>query len=147
MIFSVFGRILHIFVTYLNSYHQTIKFELTYSYYNINFLDTTVYRKKETNTLHTKLYIKPTHKNQYLHFSSEYPFHVKKAIPYAQALRFRRIVDEDNVLQTELHNLKLKFKNRGYTDSLSDKEISRVRDVNREDTLRYKNSENIQVQD
>jgi len=136
---------LHKFFTYLNSYHKTIKFELTYSYHNINFLDTIVYRNKDTNTLHTKLYIKPTHKNQYLHFSSEHPFHVKKAIPYAQALRYRRIIDKNDVLQTELYNLKLKFKNRGYSNSLLEKEISRVQDVNREDTLRYKISPNIQV--
>ena len=63
------------FVHMLNNFHSTIKFELNYSRKEINFLDTTVYIDRTNNSLHTKLFIKPTHKNQYLHFTSKHPIH------------------------------------------------------------------------
>ena len=54
---------LHKLVDKLNKCHTTIKFEMNYSYTDINFLDTTVYVNPSTHTLHTKLYIKPIYKN------------------------------------------------------------------------------------
>jgi len=53
---------LNAFLDTLNSFHSTIKFEITYSTKEINFLDTTVYIDHSSNTLHTTLYIKPTQK-------------------------------------------------------------------------------------
>ena len=126
------------FVNTLNNSHPTIKFELNYSYTNVNFLDTTVYIDPTNNTLHTKLFIKPTHKNQYLHFHSEHPYHVKKSIPYSQAMRLRRITHDDNIFCQELENLKQKFLLRAYPQSILDKEINKIHTVQRVDTLTYK---------
>ena len=129
------------FIEQLNTKHQTIKFELTYSDTEINFLDTTIYIDKNTNTLHSKLYIKPTAKNQYLHFNSQHPIHVKYAIPYSQGLRLRRIIDDDNIFQDELKNLKHKFIQRGYPHTLLDNKLNKLHNINREDTLQYKTKE------
>ena len=43
----------------------------------------------------TDLLCKPTDTNQFLHRKSCHPWHTKKAIPYSQALRYRRICSED----------------------------------------------------
>jgi len=129
---------LHILIDALNKYHPTIKFEMNYSYTDISFLDTIVYINSDTHTLHTKLFIKPTYKNQYLHYNSEHPAHIKHAIPYSQAIRLRRIIDEDNILEEELIKLKERFLKRGYPHSFLDQELSKIKLISRTDTLIYK---------
>ena len=124
------------FVNYLNTYHTTIKYELHYSSTSVNFLDTTVYIKD--NKIHTKLYIKPTDKKQYLHYSSCHPTHVKKAIPYSQALRYRRIIDDDDELKLNLHTLLNKFVNRGYPTEHVNTQINKIFLKTRTETLQYK---------
>ena len=47
------------FIQHLNSFHPTIKFEVTHSTKSVNFFDTTVYITPQ-NTLETTLYLKPT---------------------------------------------------------------------------------------
>jgi len=91
--------------------------------------------------VHTKLYIKPTDKKQYLHFTSAHPTHIKKAIPYSQALRYKRIIDKNEILLTELDNLKTKFIARGYPKTEIERQINRVHSLNRLDTLKYKTYE------
>jgi hypothetical protein len=97
---------------YLNTCHSSIKFEITFSKQLVSFLDTNTYI--ENNTIKTKLYIKPTDKKQYLHYSSYHPRHIFSSIPYSQALRYRRIIDNDNIYRSELQSLEQKFINREY---------------------------------
>lgn len=127
------------FTEALNSFHPTIKFELKYSYTDIQFLDTIVYI--ENNKLKTKLYIKPTDKKQYLHFTSSHPQYTKTAIPYSQALRYRRIITEDSILQTELAQLQHKFSARQYPKKQTSVQISKALSLPREHTLIYKTKE------
>ena len=128
-------------VKYLNDCHNSIKFTLDFSKTEIPFLDTLVYI--EENKVKTKLYKKPTDNKQYLHFNSEHPQHVKTAIPYAQALRYRRIIEDDNILKIELDKLKSNFLNRLYPVDVVDAAINRVCNLNRLDLIQYK-TKNIQ---
>ena len=66
------------FIKHLNSFHPTIKFEVTHSTKSVNFLDTTVYITPQ-NTLETTLYIKPTDRMPLLHQASHHPNTCKKA--------------------------------------------------------------------
>jgi len=66
------------FIELLNTQLKTIKFELNYSHNEINFLDTIIYIDKNTNTLHSKLYIKPTAKKSVLTFYQPTPHTCKK---------------------------------------------------------------------
>lgn len=125
------------FVHTLNRYHTSIKFELNYSFTDINFLDTTVYIDTNKESLHTKLFVKPTHKNQYLHFTSEHPYHMKKSIPYSQALRLKRLTDNCTILTEDLDILKEKFVQREYPINLLNTQIDKIHQVNRLDTLQY----------
>ena len=79
---------------HLNSVHSTIKFDIKYSREKIIFLDTTVIITNE-NKLNTTVYNKPTDEKSYLHAKSYHPESTKKAIPYSQSLRLKRICSDD----------------------------------------------------
>jgi Reverse transcriptase (RNA-dependent DNA polymerase)/GIY-YIG catalytic domain len=121
--------------TEMNAFHSTIKYEMNYSKISVNFLDTTVY--VEDGKIKTKLYRKPTDKKLYLHFTSNHPVHVKKAIPYSQAIRYRRIINDQSILTTELDDLHTRFTTRGYPDNLVKDQLNRVLTVSRQSTLTY----------
>src|ERR1051325_1102470 len=123
-------------VKFYSNAHVSIKFTLDFSRIEIPFLDTLVYI--ENNTIRTKLYKKPTDNKQYLHFNSEHPQHVKKAIPYAQALRYRRIIEDDVIFNLELEKLKNNFLMRQYPISVLNNAIDRVSTLDRSDVIEYK---------
>ena len=124
------------FLHYLNTCHNSIKFEFQYSHEQVNFLDTTTYI--DNDTIKTTLYTKPTDKKQYLHYTSSHPLHVKKAIPYSQAVRYRRIIEDDQLLTVQIQDLKTKFLQRGYPTQLLDDQLNRVYCLDRNNTLAYK---------
>lgn len=129
-------ELLNDFVCYLNNCHSTIKFEVLYSSVSVNFLDTVTYIIDDT--IHTRVYTKPTDKKQYLHFQSSHPRHTCTAIPYSQAIRYRRIIDEDYILHSELINLSNNFMARGYPLRLLNNTVDRVKTMSRESVLAYK---------
>ena len=55
----------------------------------INFLGTTVFRVD--NKLRTKVYVKPTDRQSYLHSKSKHSSSTKKSVGYSQALRFNKM--------------------------------------------------------
>ena len=63
----------------------------------INFLDLTVHLLDDK--ISTNLYIKPTHRDQYLHYSSSHSDHIKKSVVYSQTLRHKKR-NEVAVLET-----------------------------------------------
>ena len=73
------------------------------SFDKINFLDVTV--SKNNNKLSTDLYTKETGKHQYLHAKSCNRSSIKRAIPYGQAVRIKRICSDENVLNKRLTQL------------------------------------------
>lgn len=70
-------KALHFIITSANEFRATIKFTAEYSKKEINLLDTMV-KKDEKGHLYTDLYVKPTDKSNYLHFSSRHPPHCKR---------------------------------------------------------------------
>ena len=124
----------------INKVHQTIKFDYDYSKTEINFLDLTIY-KDATGKLATKVYTKPTDRQAYLHRNSAHPSHLKKSIPYGQALRLRRICSDLNEFNEASKNLKSRLENRGYKEEEIMKQITQARIRNREELLQYKPKE------
>ena len=118
------------FINHLNSSHETIKFTSEQSRDRISFLDVQV-SVGEGGILSTDLFCKPTDTHQYLHKKSCHPWHTKKAIPYGQALRFRRICSEDRQFQERVGELAGWLKDRGYEESLVNEQIDRVRRLDR----------------
>jgi hypothetical protein len=124
------------FLNYLNNCHNSIKFEPNCSTEKVNFLDTVTFISNQV--IHTNVYTKPTDKKQYLHFESSHPKHTMIAIPYSQAIRYRRIIDEDNLFFEELEVLYSRLRNRGYPDDLLLKTDNKIKLLTRTDVLQYK---------
>ena len=68
---------------------------------------------------------------QYLHKKSCHAWHTKKAIPYGQTLRFRRICSEDRQFQERVGELAGWLKEKGYVESLINEQIHRFRRLDR----------------
>ena len=122
------------FLDYLNSAHRTIKFTSNWSTDEIEFLDVKVLN--ESGVLETDLYVKPTDTHQYLHHASCHPRACKKGIPYAQALRLRRICSKPCFFEERSTNLKEFLTARGYKKKFVEDQIERARQLSREETLR-----------
>ena len=114
------------FISYLNSSHRTIKFTSEYSKTALNFLGVSI-KVGVGGALGRDLCCKPTDTHQYLHSKSCHPWHTKKAIPFSQALRVRRICSDDSSFQSRLGELSESFKERGNEESFVQQQISRVR--------------------
>ena len=82
------------FEKHLNQVVESIKFETDISPIEVHFLDVTV--KIDDGHLETSLYTKPTDAHNYLSYNSCHPRNCKKAIPYSQFLRVRRICSNDD---------------------------------------------------
>ena len=68
-----------------------------------------------------------------------------KAIPYSQALRYKRIIDDNETLNIELNTLRNYFLARGYPHDLLDSEISKVHKIDRNKAITYKTKEEKQA--
>ena len=123
------------FIRKLSQKHPSIKFEYHISNKAVDFLDTTVYID-ENNKLQTKLYRKPTDRQNYLHRESEHPTNLKINIPYSQALHIKRICSTIEEFDKSCDTLKEKFIQRGYSESEVVRQIKRAKDIPRESTLR-----------
>ena len=124
----------------LNQAHNSIHFELNFSSSEIPFLDTLVY--KEDGRLQTRLYKKPTDRQQFLHSTSCHPPHTKSALPYSQALRYRRIISDPTILTQELHTLEKSFCHRGYSPKDIKPQFQKALHIPRDQTLKHKEARN-----
>ena len=89
----------------------------------------------EGRVLTTDLFCKPTDTHQFLHKKLCHPWHTKKAIPYSQALSYRRICSEDRQFRDRVNNLAGWLKDRGYEESIVNEQIDRVHRLDRETLL------------
>ena len=121
------------FMEYLNSINPNIQFTYKYSSECIEFLDVLV--KREGQSLTTDLFVKETDAHQFLHFDSCHPFHTKRAIPYGQALRIRRICLKNEDFERRVSDLKQWLLLRGYKEDLIDSQIDKARSFDRDSLL------------
>ena len=122
---------------FINNIHPTIKFEATISDTSVNFLDTVLYFD-EHMCLRTDLYIKPTDCGLLLHYKSHHPESCKVSTIYSQALRYRRIISDDNCFLKHLDSLKIKLMTRGYPRVLVERVFSQVMAFSQSDLV-FKN--------
>ena len=84
----------------MSSTQPTIQFEMSYSVNEIPFLDVLILNRD--NELHTTLYKNPTDVPSLLHSHSFHSPTCKAGIMYSQALRYRRIIFNDDDLDFDL---------------------------------------------
>lgn len=81
----------------------------------------------ESGSLITDLYRKPTDSRGYLHFSSCHPPHIFSSIVYSQALRLKRIVNNEDKLSSHLEEMKSDFLVAKYPIKLVDNIIAKIK--------------------
>ena len=117
------------FLNEINQVHPAIKFDYHTSKHEVNFLDLTIYKDA---------YSKPTDRQAYLHKKSAHPSHLKKSIPYGQALRLKRICSDTAEFKKASIQLTTKLIGRGYNKDEVKEQIDRAAQKNREELLQYK---------
>ena len=65
--------------------------------------------------------------------NSCHPNYVKKAIPYGQALRIRRICNSEEKFENRLNDLKSHLVRRGFRNDLVENQLSKAKGIKRED--------------
>lgn len=101
----------------LNGMHPSISFTLAHDTEQIKFLDVMVCKKQEGG-VDTTLYVKPTDRNQLLHYKSYHPKHVKKSIPVSQLTRVNRTVCDPDERFKQQNLMCQKFRKRGYPEAV-----------------------------
>ena len=107
------------FISLLNNTHPSISFTHTSSQISANFLDLTIYKSSSFTTsgvLSYKPFSKPTNHHLYVHSQSHHPVATKKSIIRGETIRLMRSCSDENVFQSFLIQLKLSFRDRGYTN-------------------------------
>ena len=119
------------FLIFLNEFHPSIKFTMDYSKNTINFLDVKVSKSESGITLYTRLFAKPTDTHQYLHATSCHRSIYKRAIPFGEAVKIKRISSDEEDPQQKLNDLESWLIDRGYTAEVARPEIQKVNSINR----------------
>ena len=122
------------FMTFINNFHKTIKFEYSSSPKQINFLDTTIFFNS-IGKLESKLYVKPTDRTMLLAYHSFHPQPCKHGIIYSQALRYRRLTTSNDILKASLKRLRKILLIRGYKSHHIDHEFTKVYQFTQNDLL------------
>ena len=125
------------FFKFINTFHDTIKFTMESSQHSIPFLDVRVHIDSD-GCIQTDLFKKPTDTNQYLHFKSAHPRHMKLSIPFSLAIRICRICSKPEWRDSHLDNLRTSLVQRGYPENLVTNHIERAKSKDRQDLLSYK---------
>ena len=83
----------------------------------------------------TTIHYKATDTHSYLDYRSSHPPHCKKAIPYGQFLRLRRICSDDDEYEAKSKEMASFFENRGYPRSVVTNSQRRTQEISRERAL------------
>ena len=121
------------FLNYMNEAHATIKFTWSWSKEKVNYLDVQVINNQ--GKIETDLYTKPTDKHQYLFHTSCHPRGCKQGIPYAQALRLRRICSTEAAFNKRSDELRKSLVARGYQERFVREQIRKATSKTREEAL------------
>ena len=125
------------FIEHLNNAIPSIKFTYEISQTEVYFLDVMVHKDEDGN-ISTDVYQKPTDTHPYLNYNSAHPPHLKKSIPYSQALRLRRICSDDQTLKERIKQYSEYFITCGYKRQTVLKEMHRVSRLTQEECLKPK---------
>lgn len=109
--------------TFLNNLQafSTVNFTWQTSTEKIVFLDVEI--KLKNGFLSTDIHIKPTNKQQYLHFSSCHPNNTKRSLPFSLATRANRIISDPEDLDNYNKQLSKAFQRRGYPGHIVNNQI------------------------
>ncbi len=88
------------------------------------------------------MYTKPTDRRIYLHYNSDHPLQQKRNLPYGLLIRVRRICSTLEKYDRHAKEILATLKSRGYPQENLDEANRKVREMNREDLLKPKQTRN-----
>lgn len=124
------------FITFANSFHNSIKFTVDISSSKNVFLDTT--STLEDGEIKFSLHTKPTDSHLYLKPSSCHPPHTFRGIPKGLTTRIRRICSSNEIFEEQSRILKSHLCNRGYKAHTVQSAIDEITTKDRKTLLQYK---------
>lgn len=128
---------LEIFLTYINSQNNRIKFTTEEETKNgLPFLDVLVQKKNEK--LSTSLYSKPTHTGQYLNFKSCHSHQIKKGIVTTMMKRINSICSNEESKKEGQRKIVEDLKKNGYPMKFIKTEERRKKEDKNQDNKIYK---------
>ena len=110
------------FVTWMNTLWPGLRFTYDWSNRELTYLDVRLIMT-EDRKLETDRFVKPTNPQLFLHYQSNHPTHVFKALIYGQAITVKTICSKDEYVEKHLELLRIKFLERGYPVQLIIKKI------------------------
>ena len=129
------------FLNNLNSFHPNLNFTNQQSPHSIDFLDLTIYKGPTfhfTNILDTKTYQKQLNLYQYLHYTSNHPTKVFKAILKGECIRYVRTNTTYETYIVTVHNFRERLRRRNYPNNLINKLTAIVKYSDRKHYLQQK---------
>ena len=118
----------------LNSFHTTLKFNLDHSYHSIILSDELVI--KRTQQLETDLHFKKIPRHQYVHTKSCHRHVYIRSIPFGQAVKFKRIISNEDTLTRRLNDFENWIVDKGYESEKMRPATEHIHSVNRDDLLK-----------
>ena len=89
----------------------------------------------------TDVYVKPSDRYQYLHYSSAHPYHTKKSVVLGQTLWVSRLCSSKKDFENHKEGMKPWFKEREYLEHLSSSGMRNFKFSN----LRLKSNDKIKI--
>ncbi|XP_052680295.1 uncharacterized protein LOC128161092 [Crassostrea angulata] len=124
------------FITFANSFHNSIKVTVDISSSKNVFLDTT--STLEDGEIKFSLHTKPTDSHLYLKPSSCHPLHTFRGIPKGLPTRIRRICFSNEIFEEQSRILKSHLFNRDYKAHTVQSAIDEITTKDRKTLLQYK---------
>ena len=119
----------------MNSLWPGLKFAFDWSNRELTYLDVKLIMT-EGGILETYWYIMPTNPQLFLHYQSNHPIQVFKAIVYGQAITVKTVCSKYEFVTKHFKNLKEKFIERGYPIELDEENFRIGAALQRADLLK-----------
>ena len=121
------------FIDFDSNFHPTLQFTSTITETELPFLDINLCISEDT--IQTSIFHKETDTHNYLHFFSFHPDHCKRAIPYIQFIRLRRLCSDDDDFLVRSREMMTFFTQSGYPLTSLERNLRRVTTIGRPDAL------------
>lgn len=128
------------FIDFVSNFHPALQFTSTITETELPFLDINL--RISEDRIQTSVFYKETDTHNYLHFSSFHPDPCKRAIPYSQFLRLRRLCSDNDDFQNKSREMMTFFTQRGYPLTSLEQDLRRVTSIGRPDALTGSEREN-----
>ena len=121
------------FIDFVFNFRPALQFTSNITETELPFLDSNLLISEDR--IQTSIFYKETDTHNYLHFSSFHPDHCKRAIPYSQFLRLRRLCSDDDDFLIKFGEMMTFFTQRGYPLTSFEQDLRRATTIGRPDAL------------